>query len=139
MPGILQLRRWYHHRRAECVLISFPKSGRTWLRTMLGRALQQHHGADPKMIMRTSSLRRLDPRIPRIQSTHDDFAHDKTPREIERKRVDAFRQPFGDAGHQGDFGMTTISAARAIPGDPQAWITIRERASAACHRKGISQ
>jgi len=86
MPGILQMRRWYHHQRADVVLISFPKSGRTWLRSMFGRALQTYHGVDPKMIMRTSSLRRLDPRIPRIRSTHDDFAHDKTPGEIEREK-----------------------------------------------------
>ena len=86
MPGILQMRRWYHHQRADVVLISFPKSGRTWLRSMFGHALQTHHGADPKMIMRTSSLWRLDPRIPRIRSTHDDFAHEKTPDKIEREK-----------------------------------------------------
>ena len=38
------------------------------------------------MIMRTSNLRRLDPRIPRIRSTHDDFAHDKTPDKIKREK-----------------------------------------------------
>ena len=86
MPGIVQMRRWYHHQRADVVLISFPKSGRTWLRSMFGRAIQQYHGADPKMIMRTSSLRRLDPRIPLIRSTHDDFAHEKTPDKIESKK-----------------------------------------------------
>ncbi len=79
LPGVLHLRHWYFNKRADACLVSFPKSGRTWLRVMLGRALQQHYGADPRVIMNTSRLCRLDKRIPSILVTHDEFAHEKAP------------------------------------------------------------
>ena len=86
LPGVLQLRRRYRHERADFIVISFPKSGRTWLRAMLGRALQQHYCAETEIIMRTSRLQTLDPQVPRILSTHDDFAHNKEPGQIVRDK-----------------------------------------------------
>jgi len=32
----------YHEQTAEVCLLSFPKSGRTWLRALLGRVLVEH-------------------------------------------------------------------------------------------------
>ena len=78
LPVIERLQRAYHHVRADALLISFPKSGRTWLRAMLGRALQQHYGAPPSCFLDTHRLCRLDRRIPYIYPTHDDQPQDKT-------------------------------------------------------------
>jgi Sulfotransferase domain len=82
LPGILQLRRWYNHYRSDVVLVSFPKSGRTWLRVLIGRALQQHYSANEEIIMKTSVICELDSRIPILSVSHDDFAQNKTPEEI---------------------------------------------------------
>lgn len=86
LPGVVDLRRRYHLERADCVLVSYPKSGRTWLRAMLGRALQQKYQTDPGMIMRTSAFAGLDSRIPRIYVSHDDFPHNKPPEKVKKSK-----------------------------------------------------
>lgn len=45
------LREWIGHVRADAVLVSFPKCGRTWLRTMIDRALKLEHGDAPLRLM----------------------------------------------------------------------------------------
>ena len=82
LPGIISLRRRYNLFRSDVVLVSFPKSGRTWLRVLIGRALQQHYGANENIIMKTSTICDLDSRIPKLSVSHDDFAQDKSPEEI---------------------------------------------------------
>ena len=82
-PGLPYLRRWYRHYLADVYILSFPKSGRSWLRFLIGRTLIQHHGGDVSAIPKTHHLHRLDPRLPRIFVTHDDFPHRKRPEELE--------------------------------------------------------
>ena len=46
-------------KRTQVYLISFPKSGRTWLRTMVGKAICEKYGFDDKFIMRTYYITEL--------------------------------------------------------------------------------
>ena len=86
LPGVKSLRRRYNLFRSDVVLVSFPKSGRTWLRVLIGRALQQHYDANEDIIMKTSAICDLDSRIPTLSVSHDDFAQDKLPDEISTKK-----------------------------------------------------
>lgn len=73
-------RRW--RRRADVVLVSFPKAGRTWLRALLVQALADHFGVDPNGPLDLRSLAVRDPRVPRIRPKHDDAPQLKTPAEL---------------------------------------------------------
>lgn len=76
-------------RRADTVVVSYPKSGRTWLRLLVGRALAEHHGllnaveTDPDLLLRTERLAGLGRDIPTVVFSHDDKPHAKPTAEIE--------------------------------------------------------
>ncbi len=58
--------------RGDVTIMSFPKSGRTWLRIMIGRALQQHFGTElDESVIELHRLAEHDSRIPRIYMIHD--------------------------------------------------------------------
>ena len=61
----------YRRRRADVVLISYPKAGRTWLCLMLGHALQRRFAITGPSTNDLESLHDADRRVPRIFSTHD--------------------------------------------------------------------
>lgn len=64
------------------LVVSFHRSGRTWLRLLLGRALAGHLGiaaADPLDLDRLAR----HPGVPRIVLSHDDLPQWKTPAELE--------------------------------------------------------
>ncbi|MEM6328065.1 MAG: sulfotransferase domain-containing protein, partial [Bacteroidota bacterium] len=76
-------------RRADLVVVSYPKSGRTWLRLLVGRALAEQFGvleateADPDLLLRTERLAALAPGIPSVVFSHDDKPHTRPTPEIE--------------------------------------------------------
>ena len=79
--------RWYSHNSADAYIISFPKCGRTWLRLMIGRALEQqfqlsHPNINEKTLL-LEPLAELHPDVPKIIVTHDDDPHWKKPDELE--------------------------------------------------------
>lgn len=59
-------------RRCDVFLVSFPKSGRTWLRMMLGHALQTRFGFPERRLMFATKAGIDRPGMPRILATHDD-------------------------------------------------------------------
>jgi hypothetical protein len=78
--------RWWNHRRTSIYLLSYPKTGRTWLRTMIGKALVDDlaiAGVDP---LELEDVSEASPALPRIRVTHDDRPHRKPPSEIERDK-----------------------------------------------------
>lgn len=58
-------------RNSDYALISFPKSGRTWVRAMLSRLYHVRFGTPGNLLIRLDNLHKLDSRIPVIFFTHD--------------------------------------------------------------------
>jgi hypothetical protein len=69
---------------ADVVLISFPKSGRTFVRAMLARLFQRRFGIDERSLLDFPALRRAGPEVPRLLVTHAGDAM----READEIRVD---------------------------------------------------
>lgn len=65
-------------RDADYVVVSFGKSGRTWLRVMLSRVLQLRFGMPESMLLTFDNFHRRDPAVPRIFFTHDNYLKDVT-------------------------------------------------------------
>ena len=63
---------------AGCVIVSFGKSGRTWLRVMLARFYQVRHQLPERHLLAIDHLHLCDPAIPRIFFTHDNYLKDYT-------------------------------------------------------------
>lgn len=73
------LRGWEQHQkldRADAVIVSFGKSGRTWVRVLLSGFYQRVYGLSPKTLLGFDNLHRKDSRIPRIFLTHDNYIQD---------------------------------------------------------------
>jgi hypothetical protein len=88
-------------RRADCVLVAFAKSGRTWLRVMISRLFQVKYGLPPDEIMELDNFHRSNPAIPAIFFTSGSYIS-------EAHRLPPPRTPFDDkkviflARHPGD-------------------------------------
>jgi hypothetical protein len=65
-------------RAADCVIVSFPKSGRTWLRVMLTRFYQIKFNTQEMRLVGFNNLQRTNPEIPRFCFTHDNYIKDYT-------------------------------------------------------------
>ncbi len=65
-------------RLADCVIVSFGKSGRTWLRVLISRFYQLRYGLRPSLMIGFDNLHRRNPAIPRIFFTHDNYLRDYT-------------------------------------------------------------
>ena len=69
----------YHSlRRCDLAVVSFGKSGRTWLRVMLSEVLRRRYGLPADLVLSFDNFHRLDPRAPRIFFTHDNYLKDFT-------------------------------------------------------------
>jgi hypothetical protein len=56
--------------QADAVIISFPKSGRTFVRAMLARLYQRRFGIDERGLLEFPALRRAPKDVPRVLFTH---------------------------------------------------------------------
>lgn len=59
---------WLRH--ADVVIISFPKSGRTFVRAMLSRLFQRRFGIDERRLLEFPMLRKAPSSVPRLLFTH---------------------------------------------------------------------
>jgi Sulfotransferase domain len=79
-PTERRLRGWLEQQRlgrADVVVVSFGKSGRTWLRVMVSRIYQRRHGLSDDLI-EYSNYHRANPALPRVLFTHDNYLRDYT-------------------------------------------------------------
>jgi hypothetical protein len=99
---------------ADVVVVSFGKSGRTWLRVLLSRFFQLRFGLRPSAFIGFDNLHRKNDGIPRVFFTHDNYLRDYTGHQdskvdfYDKKVVLLVRQP-GDVAvsqfHQWKFRM----------------------------------
>jgi hypothetical protein len=81
----IRLERWLRGKeefrkleQADCVVVSFGKSGRTWLRVLLSRFYQLKHDLPENALIGFDNLHRRNTAIPRIFFTHDNYLKDYT-------------------------------------------------------------
>jgi hypothetical protein len=81
----IALERWLRGRdqfkklqRADFVIVSFGKSGRTWLRVMLSRFYQVRYGLSDKHLIGFDNLHWRNRAIPKLFFTHDNYLKDYT-------------------------------------------------------------
>jgi hypothetical protein len=58
---------------ADVAFVSWAKSGRTWLRTMLSRAYQLDYGIPPGEMLEFDNLKKRDAKIPSVFFTHGNY------------------------------------------------------------------
>ncbi|MGI9284088.1 MAG: sulfotransferase domain-containing protein [Pseudomonadales bacterium] len=63
---------------ADAVIVSFGKSGRTWLRVLLSRFYQLQHGLSERHLIGFDNLHRKNNAIPKLFFTHDNYIKDYT-------------------------------------------------------------
>lgn len=76
----------YCFARSDIIVVSFPKSGRTWLRVMLGEYLRLHFDIEVQHVVDIHKLAEYNSRVPRIYFTHDDSPHKKTSDQLSRRK-----------------------------------------------------
>ena len=64
--------------QSDIVIVSFGKSGRTWLRVMLSRLYQVKHGLSQRYLMGFDNFHHMDRAIPKVFYTHDNYIKDYT-------------------------------------------------------------
>jgi hypothetical protein len=81
----IRIERWLRGRdekrrldRADVAVVSFGKSGRTWLRVMVSRYYQLLHGIPEGVLLGFENYHRRASEIPRIFFTHDNYIKDYT-------------------------------------------------------------
>ncbi len=65
-------------RRADVAVVSFGKSGRTWLRVMISRYYQLVYGIPDSALLGFDNYHRRNSTIPKIFFTHDNYIKDYT-------------------------------------------------------------
>lgn len=87
LPGSkkIALERWLRGRddqkqlsNADYVIVSYGKSGRTWLRVMLSRFYQVRCGIPERLLLSSDNFHRRDSSVPRVFFTHDNYLKDYT-------------------------------------------------------------
>ncbi|MFK7895560.1 MAG: sulfotransferase domain-containing protein [Myxococcota bacterium] len=81
----IRIERWLRGReetrrldRADVAVVSFGKSGRTWLRVMISRYYQLVFGIPERILLGFDNYHRRDAKIPKIFFTHDNYIKDYT-------------------------------------------------------------
>ena len=72
------VKRRYKRQRADVLVVSHAKSGRTWLAAMISHVYSRRYGLPNDELLQFDSFHQLDRRVPRILFTHDnrkDGAH----------------------------------------------------------------
>lgn len=103
---------------ADVAFVSFPKSGRTFVRVMLARLYQRQFGIDERDLLKFATLRRAPKSVPRIMFTHNGNAM-RPPSQIKINRK-AFRgrRVAVLARHPGDIAVSRYHHLKHRSGDP---------------------
>ena len=86
LPPVTWFRRLRRPRQADVFLLSYPKTGRTWLRVMIGQMLAAHFGHPELARVELDSRMPRFAGVPRILAKHDGTPERKTAAEINPDR-----------------------------------------------------
>lgn len=64
-------------RRAELLIVGHPKSGTTWLRTMLSHLYQERYDLPHSTLIKSDELSRLDARVPTFLITNGHYSYEE--------------------------------------------------------------
>jgi hypothetical protein len=70
-PAKRAINHWRKLRDADYVVVSFPKSGRTWLLVMVSMLYQRIYALGDDELLGFANFHKRDSRIPKIYFTHD--------------------------------------------------------------------
>ena len=76
---------WRKLRLADAVVVSFGKSGRTWLRVLLSRMYQLQHGLSERAVIGFDNLHYRTGAVPKIMFTHDNYVKDYTGHRVTKE------------------------------------------------------
>ena len=62
--------------RTDLLIIGHPKSGNTWLRTMISRLYQVRYGLPASIIVTSDELARRHPEVPRVSATNGIYSYE---------------------------------------------------------------
>lgn len=85
-PVVTAVRRWRRPREADCYLLSYPKTGRTWVRVMMGQLLARHFGHGQLAQVELGARMPRYAGVPHIVAKHDGTPQKKTAAEIDPDR-----------------------------------------------------
>ena len=83
---VLKLAKKRDDRLTDVYVVSYPKCGRTWLRLMMGKAIQAEFELDTDDLLRLHGMSEINRDIPVIRFTHDDLPHRKPISQIETSK-----------------------------------------------------
>lgn len=86
LPPVTWYRRWYRPRQADVFVLSYPKTGRTWVRVMMGQMLALHFGRPELAQVELGSRMPRFPGVPHVHAKHDGLPQKKTAAEINPDR-----------------------------------------------------
>ena len=122
---------------SSAMIVSFPKCGRTWLRVILGKVLQEHFNIKSEEIIEIHRLANIDNRVPRLYFLHDDDPHKKEYHEFEEdksKYARSFHSAASMNSRSFHSAATTIVVRikvrmldRSTPRPPRSEIVVRMR------------
>ena len=78
---------WQKLQGCDVVIVSFGKSGRTWLRVMMSRLYQKRYGLPERMLLQYDNMHRRRNEVPKVHYSHDNYLKDYTG-----NAADKFRQ-----------------------------------------------
>lgn len=104
--------------QADAVVISFPKSGRTFVRTMLARLYQRRFGIDERDLLEFTKLRHASAEVPRVLFTHGGDAMREAAEITVHPRDYAGKKLVLIARHPGDIAVSRYHHLKHRSRDP---------------------
>ncbi|MCF2514609.1 sulfotransferase domain-containing protein [Sphingomonas sp. G124] len=103
---------------ADVALVSFPKSGRTFVRVMLARLYQKQFGIDEREVLKFATLREAPLAVPRILFTHNGDAMRRPGKIAINRKAYRGRKVVLLARHPGDIIVSRYYHLRHRSLDP---------------------
>jgi len=110
-------------RQADGVIVSFGKSGRTWLRVLLSRFFQVRYKLGDSALIGFDNLHRKDARVPKLFFTHDNYLRDFT----------------GNLGDRSDFRDRRVVLLVRHPADVAVSQYFQWKFRMKAHKKGLNK